>query len=61
MRAAQDTGDHARGPMQACGHINAAADFGPWLQGERILRELVCGMRPCGANATDPLIDRATA
>jgi len=47
--------------MQACGHINAAADFGPCPQGERILRELVCGTRPCGANATDPLIDRATA
>ena len=40
--------------------LNAAADFGSWPQGERILRELARGTRPCGANAPDPLIDRAT-
>jgi uncharacterized protein len=41
-----------------CGHINVASGFGPWPQGESILRELA---RSANARWADPLVDRATA
>ena len=44
----------------ACGHINVASGFGPWPQGENILRELARGTLACCANAPDPLVDRTT-
>jgi predicted alpha/beta hydrolase family esterase len=42
----------------ACGHINVAAGFGPWPQGESILRELA---RHANAPCADSLTRRTTA